>query len=97
MVDIVDYSKVKKDIKNFPRLVFDKFLKWVKDIEDTDIGWSEVIKLSTYRDHLLKGHRKGQRVACLGRSYRIIYEVYKSSEIRIIKVEKITKHDYRKK
>ena len=90
----VDYSRVEKQVMKLPIFIYDLFFKWVKDIES--IGWVEVKQIKKYKDHTLKGKWKGMRVACLGRSYRIIYKIDKSYDIYIIKVERISKHDYKK-
>ena len=94
-MDIVDFSKVNKHLKKLPSHILTEFRIWVQTIETAGLRAMRIQK--RYRDHLLKGNRKGQRASCFGRSYRVIYEVHKSGEINIIKVEKVTNHDYRKK
>ena len=94
-MDIVDYSKVDKQLKKLPKAILVEFRIWVQTIEMA--GLWETQKVTRYRDHSLKGNRKGQRAACFGRSYRVIYEVHKSGKINIVIVERVSKHDYRKK
>ena len=92
-MDIVDISKIKKALDRLPSHIVEKFNQWVEDIECD--GWLKVKNIYKYRDHYLKGKRKGQRSARLSRSYRIIYKATRDGVIHIIKVEKVTKHDYR--
>ena len=53
-------------------------------------------KIKSYRDHVLRGDRKGQRSSSLTKSYRVIYEIQVNKSIRIIEVQKVSKHDYKK-
>lgn len=96
-MDNINYSKVRKEVDRLPQHIKRRFIEWLSSIEN--IGWIETKRLKLYRDHILKGQWAGKRVACLGRDYRIIYEVFKDDETGFIQieVEKITKHDYRKK
>ena len=94
-MDIVDYSRIERQLQKLPNGVLVAFRAWVKTIEM--VGLWETQKMRGYRDHTLKGQRRGQRATCFGRSYRVIYEPHKSGEIYIIRVEKVTKHDYRRK
>ena len=71
-MDIVDISKVEKTLDKLPSHILEKFNQWVEDIECD--GWLKVKSIKKYRDHYLKGNRKGQRSARLSRSYRIIYK-----------------------
>jgi len=49
-----------------------------------------------YKDHALKGDRKGQRSAYLSKSYRVIYHLDKEETFFIIEVLEINKHEYKK-
>ena len=95
MEDRVDFSKVEKQIRRLPEHIEKKFFDWVDLIQDQNVGYLKCIKIHGYKDHALIGKRKGQRAIRLSVSYRVIYEVHKQKEIYAIKVEKVTKHDYR--
>ena len=92
-MDRVDISKVEKTLEKLPIEILEKFNQWVEDIEFD--GWLKVKTVRKYKDHLLKGKRKGQRSARLSYSYRIIYKVNQDGTVYIIKVERVGKHDYR--
>lgn len=92
-MDVVDISKVEKTLDKLPVYILEKFNQWVEDIEFE--GWLKVKNVKKYADHILTGQRKGQRSARLSRSYRIIYKVSRNGILYIIKVEKVSKHDYR--
>ena len=95
-VDVVDYSKVEKTLDKLPSHIAEKFYRWADIINR--YGWLAIKNdASRYKDHALRGNRRGQRASRLDRSYRVIYEVVDSKEIRIIKVERVTKRDYRKR
>jgi addiction module RelE/StbE family toxin len=94
-VDIVNYSKVDKSLVRLPKHILVEFRTWVQTIET--VGLEKAQRTPRYRDHSLKGEWKGFRAVSFGRAYRAIYEVNKSKEIRIINVERVSKHDYRKK
>ena len=64
MKDKVDVSKVEKQIKKLPNEIAKKFSDWINLIEDE--GYLKYLKVISYRDHALKGNRKGQRSAMLG-------------------------------
>ncbi len=96
-MDKVGYSRVRKQIDRLPQHIRKRFIEWVSSIEN--VGWIETKRLRLYRDHALKGVWIGKRSACLGRDYRIIYEISKNSETSLIQVEvdRVAKHDYRRK
>ena len=73
MKDKVDVSKIEKKIKKVPNVIVKKFFDWINLIENE--GYLKYLKVRSYKDHALKGHRKGQRAARLGLYYRIVYEV----------------------
>ena len=96
-MDSVDYSRVRKQIDRLPQHIKKRFIEWMSSIEN--IGWIETKSLRLYRDHALKGMWVGKRAACLGRDYRIIYKISKNSKISLIQIEvdRVTKHDYKRK
>ena len=69
-----------------------KFQQWVHFIEDK--GLLEAQKFRGFRDHSLKGNRKGQRSVYLTKKWRAIYTLDKDKRIIIVIVEEIMPHDY---
>jgi addiction module RelE/StbE family toxin len=47
-----------------------------------------------YRDHALKGNRKGQRSTSLSRSWRVIYVLDESTEQINVEVLEVNHHEY---
>lgn len=88
----VDISKVLKQLKKTPFEVRRKFQQWVLFLED--YGLFKAQKFPGFRDHVLKGDRRGQRSVYLTKKWRAIYTLDKSGEITIIMVEEVTPHDY---
>lgn len=88
----VDLSKVKKQLKKVPVEVRIKFQQWVLFIEQKSLFQAQ--KFPGFRDHSLKGNRKGQRSVYLTKKWRAIYTIGKNEEISIVFVEEVTPHDY---
>lgn len=86
---------MESDIKRLPKRIYELFFIWVDFIEKD--GWEHTKYLRVYRDHPLKGSWKGFRSASLKWSYRIIYQHQRDGKINIIRIERISKHDYKKK
>lgn len=91
-MDFIDISKVKKQLKKVPFEVKIKFQQWVVFVEDK--GLFEAQKFSGFRDHNLKGDRKGQRSVYLTKKWRLIYTLNKKNEVNIIIIEEVMPHDY---
>lgn len=53
-------------------------------------------KVKGYRDHALKGDRKGQRSSSLSRSWRIIYILDGRTQQLIVEVLEVNHHEYKK-
>ena len=95
-MDKVKYSKkVKKQINDLPTFVFNKLFKWADLIEND--GWEIAKDISSYRHHNLKGKWKDYKAACFGDSYRAIYKVYRDNKGYIIEIERVSKHDYKRR
>ena len=88
----VNLNKVKKQLKKVPVEVRIKFQQWVLFIEDK--GLLEAQKFPGFRDHSLKGDRKGQRSVYLTKKWRAIYTLDKNEKIIIVIVEEVMPHDY---
>jgi toxin HigB-1 len=98
MINIVDLSNAKKDIRKVPLHIQLKLFGWVDDVEER--GLEEVRKIPGYHDEPLKGKRKGQRSIRLSLSYRAIYITKKSEGelagefVEFVSVEEVHKHEY---
>lgn len=89
---IVDMSSVKKELTKVPEYIAHKAQIWADMVEKE--GLFAVQKVPGFRDHSLKGDRKGQRSVYLNKQWRLIYTINKKSEITLIKVEEVMPHDY---
>lgn len=89
---VVFTKQAKRDLLKIPLHVVRKIQGCVDDIENA--GLSEVRKVSGYHDELLKGKRAGQRSVRLSKAYRAIYVIGQDSNIEIVKVLEVNKHDY---
>ena len=81
----------KKDMQKAPRHIVLKLWDWIQDLEDR--GLPEVRKIPSYHDEPLFGDRWGQRSIRLSKSYRAFY-VEKKTEIVIVKILEVNKHEY---
>lgn len=75
-----------------PDYIKDKLLLWVDDVER--IGIQKVRQVPGYHDEPLKGDRIGQRSIRLNKAYRAIYIENFNTEIRIVSIIEVNKHDY---
>lgn len=91
-MDKVDLSKVEKELRKIPSFIVIKLQSWAARVEL--YGLEEVRKIPGFHDEPLKGDRAGQRSIRLNRSYRAIYEIRQTDQIRIISVEEVSKHEY---
>ena len=94
-MDMVDLSKVEKQLKKIPQEIVFRLMSWIRTIQE--FGLSEARKVKGYHDEPLKGVRQGQRSVRLGIKWRAIYSLSKTDELNIIKIEEVTPHDYRTK
>lgn len=69
-----------------------KFQQWVEFVGDK--GLFEAQKFPGFRDHSLKGDRKGQRSVYLSKKWRLIYTTSSKGEINLITIEEVMPHDY---
>lgn len=91
---VVLSKKASKDIKKIPRHILVVFDLWVELIETE--GFKEMQKIKGYRDHSLKGDRKGQRSSSLSKSWRVIYTLDKQTNLLTIEVLEVNHHEYKK-
>jgi proteic killer suppression protein len=91
-MDIVDLSKIKKQLKKVPFEVRIKLQQWVLFIEEK--GLFEAQKFPGFRDHSLKGDRKGQKSVYLTKKWRLIYTINSDGEVNLIVIQEVMPHDY---
>lgn len=91
---VVLSKKANKDLKKIPRHILILFDLWIEVIE-TD-GFKAMQKIKGYRDHSLKGDRKGQRSSSLSRRWRIIYILDEQSNLLTVEVLEVNHHEYKK-
>ena len=91
-MDIVDLSRIKKQLKRIPNHVVVKILLWATDVER--VGLREVRKIPGYHDEPLKGKRRGQRSIKLSKSYRAIYEESTDGFVNIVLISEVNNHEY---
>ena len=89
---VVDLRLVKKSLKKVPYFIRDKVQIWAGMVEKK--GLPTVQKVRGFKDHVLRGNRKGQRSVYLNKKWRLIYTVSKEGQINIIIVKEVIPHDY---
>ena len=93
MWSIYEHRRIAKQLLSVPQEVQKKYQKW-KDIVALS-GPQGLRALKGLHDESLIGEWKGHRSSRLNLQYRIIYKV--ESDQILIKVVKLTPHDYRRK
>ncbi len=93
MWEIYEHRRVSKQLDSLPKDVLKRYEKW-KDIL-TISGPQGLRKIKGLHDESLRGEWKGHRSSRLNQQYRVIYKVEKDKVL--IKVVKVTAHDYRRK
>ena len=91
-MDAVDFSTVKKQLKRTPKEIIKRLQRWSIYVETT--GLIETRKIPGFHDEPLTGHWKGCRSVRLGHKWRIIYKYYKGEKVSIVKLRKVTAHEY---
>lgn len=87
-------KKAEKNLKKIPKHILIQFDLRVEIIE-TD-GFRAMQKVKGYRDHSLKGNRKGQRSSSLSKSWRVIYQLDEKTNQLIVDVLEVNHHEYKK-
>ncbi len=91
---VVITKKAVKELRKIPKHIIIQFDLWVEVIE-TD-GLKAMQKIKGYRDHSLKGDRKGQRSSSLSRSWRVIYVLDEEKHLLTVDVLEVNHHEYKK-
>jgi proteic killer suppression protein len=81
-----------KDLEKVPNYIKEKLLLWVDAVER--MGVQKIRIIPGYHDEPLKGERNGQRSIRLNKAYRAIYIENEKTEIVIISIIEVNKHDY---
>jgi len=91
---VVLNNKVEKELKKLPKHILFQFDLWVEIIETDSL--QAMRRINGYRDHALKGDRKGQFSSSLSRSWRIIYSLDKKINLILVEVLEVNHHEYKK-
>ncbi len=89
---IILSKNARRQLEKIPVHIVNKLKAWVDSVEHA--GLEEVRKLPGYHDEPLHGQRKGTRSIRLSRSYRAIYSLQGSQDLRFVLIEEVHKHDY---
>jgi addiction module RelE/StbE family toxin len=89
---VIITDKVHKRIQKLPKSIRIQLQAWASYIEK--YGYTEMQKITGYRDHSLKGNLIGLRSSSINRSYRVIYRV-NELEMVVIEIIEVNKHDYK--
>ncbi|MCB0407054.1 MAG: type II toxin-antitoxin system mRNA interferase toxin, RelE/StbE family [Bdellovibrionales bacterium] len=81
-----------KQVEKLPWHIRLKLFSWCDLLGE--IGLREARKQKGYHDEPLKGKRKGQRSVRLSKGYRAIYKELTGSELEVIEVIEVNKHEY---
>lgn len=93
MWKIYEHKNAVKQLKTLPVEILKRYEKW-KDIVSIS-GPNGLKQIKGFNDEPLRGEWKGYRSSRLNIQYRIIYEIEK--EQIVVKVIRITAHDYQRK
>lgn len=92
MWQVYEHEDVDKIVKKLPREILIRYEKW-KDIVKLS-GPKGLMAIKGFRDEKLKGVWVNFRSSRLNLQYRVIYQV--ESNRCIVRVVRITPHDYRR-
>ncbi len=93
MWKIYEYKNALKALKSLPINILKRYEKW-KDIVAIS-GPAGLKQIKGFNDVALCGEWQGYRSSRLNIQYRIIYKI--ENEQLLVKVIKVTAHDYRRK
>ena len=83
---------VNRQLDHIPNVIVRKFRVWVAFVEES--GIREVRRHTGFHDEPLKGKRQGQHSVRLNRGYRVIYLERETSDVELIEVVEVNKHEY---
>ncbi len=89
----VEFTKAAyKSLARLPTYIVGKVKIWAREVELN--GIRSVRILPGYHDEPLNGKRFGQRSIRLNKAYRLIYVETTKSNIEIILITEVSKHEY---
>lgn len=91
---IVESRKVEEELRKVPHEVRRSYEIWARLGEEHGTGILREFR--GYHDEGLYGEWKGYRSSRLNRQWRLIYQQTRSSELEVVRVERIRAHDYRR-
>jgi len=86
------HKSAKKSFEKAPKVVQQKFLAWIRDVEALGLEAANAARPG-YQPHPLLGNRQGEMAVRLNQQWRIIYTV--DEGVLIVTVLELTPHDYR--
>ena len=93
MWEVYEHRRVPRELKKLTLDVLERYEKW-KDIIMIS-GPEGLRRIRGFNDEALRGEWKGYRSSRLNRQYRVIYKVERQQVL--VKVVKVTPHDYSRK
>lgn len=94
MAKVILEKRAEKQLIKIPKYILMQFDLWVTIIETEGLEKMQAVR--GYRDHRLKGERKGQRSSSLSKSWRVIYLADKNNSLLIVKILEVNHHEYKK-
>jgi len=93
MCEVYEHRRVPRELKKLTLDVLERYEKW-KDIIMIS-GPEGLRRIRGFNDEALRGEWKGYRSSRLNRQYRVIYKIERQQVL--VKVVKVTPHDYSRK
>ncbi len=93
MWEVYEHRRVPRELKKLTLDVLERYEKW-KDIIMIS-GPEGLRRIRGFNDEALRGEWKGYRSSRLNRQYRVIYKIERQQVL--VKVVKVTPHDYSRK
>lgn len=93
MWEVYEHRRVPRELKKLTLDVLERYEKW-KDIIMIS-GREGLRRIRGFNDEALRGEWKGYRSSRLNRQYRVIYKIERQQVL--VKVVKVTPHDYSRK
>jgi len=93
MWEVYEHRRVPRELKKLTLDVLERYEKW-KDIIMIS-GPEGLRRIRGFNDEALRGEWKGYRSSRLNRQYRVIYKIERQQVL--VKVVKVTSHDYSRK
>ncbi|MFN7262419.1 MAG: type II toxin-antitoxin system mRNA interferase toxin, RelE/StbE family [Pseudobdellovibrionaceae bacterium] len=95
MVKISESKQAQKNLDKAPKEILRSYETWARMIESH--GSAALRKFPGYHDEMLRGEWQGYRSSRLSLKWRVIYLVSHSGELEVVRVARVTAHDYRRK